>query len=74
MEENIKVKQETPKAVVYRCEKLNVRSRPNKESEVLCVVKAGDVLTVKGKNNEWTRVHTDKKIAGYVMSEFIEAK
>jgi hypothetical protein len=68
---------EPPEAPVYgvvsNCEKLNVRRRPAKKSEVVTVIKAGtEVAIVSSKSTEdWYYIALWE---GYVMKEFITIK
>lgn len=62
---------------VVKCKRLNVRQRPTKDSEVICVVEEGFNLSVNIKANEgvtpgWVRVRADADKVGYVMEEFVK--
>lgn len=49
---------------------LNVRKNANINSEILGIVRSGDVLTVSTTRvGEWWKV--EQPMAGYVMSEFV---
>lgn len=60
--------------VVSNCKKLNVRVEPNIESEILCVVDAGDRLMIDPANSDeaWLNVFINAGIEGYCMKEYIE--
>ena len=66
----------TPKPVLYTvigCKHLNIRKKPNKESEILCVVPAGTFLDVKAiSDTGWARVFVNSEIKGYAMKSFIK--
>lgn len=61
---------------VVNCEKLNLRSAPSKDADVLMVLRKGDVvMSVPASGLDWKHVtHTDggKAIDGFCMSEFLE--
>jgi uncharacterized protein YgiM (DUF1202 family) len=68
------VQQDRPKlGEVFNCKRLNIRKRPNKESEVICVVSAGDILELNAISTDgWARVYTEQGIKGYAMKKFIK--
>lgn len=61
--------------VVSGCDKLNVRSESNKESNVLCVIAKDSVvkvdLTEDDSANEFYKVVTPSGVEGYCMKKFI---
>ena len=60
-------------ATVANCDRLNVRTQPNKEGKVLCILDKGDLLGAYTPiNDEWLNVITSTGIEGFVMKEFIE--
>lgn len=63
--------------VVYKCEKLNIRKRPTKESEVVAVVCADTEFEIieieKAADKDWYKVKTDTVI-GFCMKDYIYVK
>lgn len=60
--------------VVSNCAKLNVRREAQKRTDnVLCVISAGDVLSIdeKRSTNAWFYVTTVDGVSGYCMKEFV---
>jgi uncharacterized protein YgiM (DUF1202 family) len=57
---------------VVNCNQLNIRSKPNKDSEIVCVVDVGSLLEINGASNGWARVYTEQGIKGYAMKEYIK--
>lgn len=47
--------------------KLNVREKPTKESRILRVLEAGEVIEILEYENEWVKIQD-----GYCMKEFIK--
>lgn len=73
-EENIKEEvKRTVKGKVIDCTRLNVRKRPNKDSEVNCVIDADSIVEINENksNDEWYRVTTDNGVYGYCMKKYI---
>jgi uncharacterized protein YgiM (DUF1202 family) len=58
---------------VCDCAKLNIRSKPNADSEVVCVVNVGTTLEVNAVSDSgWARVYTAAGMKGYAMKKFIK--
>lgn len=57
--------------IVGNCKLLNLRERPNKQSQVICVLKAGENLMVESTDKGWARVYTSSGIHGFVMEKYI---
>lgn len=78
-EENIKeenIKEEVKRIVkgkVIDCTRLNVRRKPNKDSEVNCIIDIDSVVEINESksNDEWYRVITDNGVYGYCMKRYI---
>lgn len=73
-EENIKEEvKRTVKGKVIDCTRLNVRRRPNKDSEVNCIIDVDSIVEINENksNDEWYRVTTDNGIYGYCMKQYI---
>ena len=73
-EENIKEEvKRTVKGKVIDCTRLNVRKRPNKDSEVNCVIDVDSIVEINENksNDEWYRVTTDNGVYGYCMNKYI---
>ena len=64
------------KGIVANCEKLNVRAKPNKNAEVLTIIKKGDEVRVIDDSVEgWLNVSIDlgtEGFIGYCMKDYIE--
>ena len=64
------------KGIVVNCEKLNVRAKPNKNSEVLTIIKKGDEVRIIDDSVEgWLNVSIDLRtegFVGYCMKDYIE--
>lgn len=60
--------------IVSNCKKLNIRVEPNIESEILCVVDAGDRLMIDPANSDegWLNVFINAGIEGFCMKEYVE--
>ncbi len=60
--------------VVSNCVRLNVRTEPNINSEILCMVDAGVRLMIDPANSNegWFNVFTNAGIEGYCMKEYVE--
>lgn len=52
--------------------KLNVRNKPSKDGEILCVLNKGETLKIKTPKDGWARVYTAADIKGFVMVQFLE--
>lgn len=61
---------------VDKCEKLNIRKRPSKNAEVVCVAPAkSEVMIDTDKStNDWFSVRTAAGIDGFCMKNFITIK
>lgn len=72
-EENIKEVKRTVKGKVIDCTRLNVRRRPNKDSEVTCIIDVDSIVEINENksNDEWYRVTTDNGVYGYCMKQYI---
>lgn len=73
-EENIKEEvKRTVKGKVIDCTRLNIRRRPNKDSEVNCIIDVDSIVEINENksNDEWYRVTTDDEVYGYCMKKYI---
>lgn len=63
----------TVKGKVIDCTRLNVRRRPNKDSEVNRVIDVDSIVEINENksNDEWYRVTTDNGVYGYCMKKYI---
>lgn len=52
---------------------LNFRTNPDKNSNVIRVLKPGEIIEVESIENGWAKV-TINKTTGYVMTQFISAE
>lgn len=64
----------TQKGFVNGCEKLNVRTNPTIDSEVVEIINESDEVTIKDVVNEWYSVTTKDGNEGYCMSKYITVK
>ena len=62
--------------VVSGCTQLNVRKEPKVGSEVLCVIKVKDEVTIDKtlSNTKWYAVITSDCIKGFCMKDYITIK
>lgn len=58
-------------ATVIGSGKLNIRKSPDKNSDVVCVVSLGDVLTIVDIQQDWAHIYTSFGLEGYAMKEYI---
>lgn len=59
-------------AVVYNCEKLNLRKNPDAKAEIISVLAKNEKLTFKNKvDRDWSHVVTSSGLDGYVMNNYI---
>lgn len=85
--QNAPVVEETPKdeapneiysyGVVANCEKLNMRSKPSKQADVVCILTKGDKVKVGRCEGDFYEVSVDngtEGFNGFCMQEFIELK
>ena len=58
---------------VENCCKLNVRSGPSIESDVICTITVGDMVEIdmSKSTSEWFNICTEAGIEGFCMSEYI---
>lgn len=61
------------RGLVTNCLKLNVRKKPNKESQVLVVVDAGTevIIDLNRSTRNWYNVRTESGVSGFCMSEYV---
>ena len=64
----------TQKGFVNGCEKLNVRTNPTTDSEVVCVINENDEVIIEEAFDDWYSVTTKDGDEGYCMSKFITVK
>ena len=82
--EPVEIKMEAPKAeantaiagVVAGCSKLNVRSKPAIDGDVLVILEVNSevVIDPARSTNEWVKVTTAAGVEGYCMRKFVSAK
>lgn len=62
--------------VVSNCEKLNVRSNPDKDSDVLYTLNKGNEVMIdkEASTSEFYKVITGAGLEGYCMKQFIEVE
>lgn len=61
------------KGKVSNCERLNVRTSPNINSAVKCIINKDDAVEIKEKfsNDEWFKVKTEDNVWGFCMKKYI---
>ena len=59
---------------VVNCLKLNVRSEPKKDSDIVFLVKASHHMVVEDFNDEWVLIHSADGIErhGYAMRQYLQ--
>ena len=62
------------KGFVNGCEKLNVRTNPTIDSEVVCIINKNDEVIIEETFGDWYSVTTKDGDEGYCMSKFITVK
>lgn len=82
--EPVEVKMEAPKAevkasvtgIVVGCSKLNVRSKPAIDADILVVLEVNSEIVIDParSTNEWVKVTTAAGVEGYCMRKFVSAK
>lgn len=71
--EEVSEQEKSVQGFVSGCKRLNVRKRPNINSEVVCVIDDGtEVLAIKSDStNEWFEVVAANGEKGYCMKKYI---
>lgn len=64
----------TQKGFVNGCVKLNVRTNPTIDSEVVCIINKNDEVIIEDVFGDWYSVTTKDGDEGYCMSKFITVK
>lgn len=64
----------TQKGFVNGCVKLNVRTNPTIDSEVVCIINKNDEVIIEDVFGDWYSVTTKDGYEGYCMSKFITVK
>lgn len=82
--EPVEVKMEAPKdevkapvtGIVAGCSKLNVRSKPTIDADILVVLEVNSEIAIDParSTNEWVKVTTAAGVEGYCMRKFVSAK
>lgn len=59
---------------ITKCKFLNMRKHPNKNADIVCILKQGDCVMVTGLSSSgWARVYTEAGLMGYVVADYIKA-
>lgn len=77
VEEVVEVVEEapTPFGVVSNCVQLNVRKKPDKKSDVVCILNYNEEVTINdSKSDKWFEITTKNGVKGYCMKEYIKIK
>ena len=61
--------------VVANCARLNVRSKPNTNGDVVTVLNVNDEVSIDVDNstNDWFKIRTNNGVKGYCMRKFVSA-
>lgn len=61
---------------IVNCSRLNIRKRPDIDSDPLCVVEKDCKLKVDSnyQNDDWIKVTTPDGVSGYCMLKFVDLK
>lgn len=61
---------------VFDCTKLNIRSEPSLDGEIICTVPVSTEVEIdSGKStNDWFYIYTDTGIEGFCMKKYIRVK
>lgn len=77
--EKKEVKEEEPANVnrirhakVVNCAQLNVRSEASIMASVVEIIPEGEVVDILGVANDFTKVHTNRGMNGYCMSDYLK--
>ena len=62
--------------LVSDCFKLNVRTEPNKESDIMCVIEENEEVMIDPdySTEDWYKVYTKEGVDGFCMKEFIKVQ
>lgn len=63
---------ETKNGTIVGASNVNVRKEPRLGSEVLVILEKGDHVTITDRIDDFYKVLTDKKIKGYILSDFVK--
>ncbi len=66
----------TATGVVVNCSKLNIRKKPNLNSEILCLINVKDKLEIdeRRSTDDFYKVFTATGISGYAMKKYLVLK
>ena len=61
---------------VSKCEKLNVREKPEPGAKVVCMIDVGTELMIDMTNSigKWFKIYTESGVEGYCMNDYITIK
>lgn len=61
---------------VSKCEKLNVREKPEPGAKVVCKIDVGTELMIDMTNSigKWFKIYTESGVEGYCMNDYITIK
>lgn len=59
--------------IVSNCKRLNVRTAPTTDSDVICIIRSGTSLKVdfQESNDNWYKVCTSSGVEGYCMRDYV---
>ena len=62
--------------IVANCDRLNVRNKPNRSSEVLAVIEEDEEVAIfmSKSTRNWYYVQTESGVKGYSMADYIIRK
>ena len=75
-DENINAPEQTTYGMVVKCEKLNVREKPESGAKIICTIDAWAEVIIDMANSigKWFKICTESGIEGYCMNDFIQIK
>lgn len=74
--EEIKIESAKIFGNVFDCTKLNIRSEPSLDGEIICTVPVSTEVEIDSEKstNDWFYIYTDTGIEGFCMKKYIRVK
>ncbi len=57
---------------IYKCELINVRSKPSIDGEIVTRLRKGDKVHVEDEIGEWLAITTCMGMEGYCLKDYVE--
>ena len=75
-QEEIKIESAKIFGNVFDCTKLNIRSEPSLDGEIICTVPVSTEVEIDSEKstNDWFYIYTDTGIEGFCMKKYIRVK